>query len=70
MFFSVIDNLDPVLRAFAGEVEKQSGFKVHMMIGGPEPRRNGRTITYALVFWFLIIASMLFSVVVTKLYSA
>ena len=42
-------------------LEETTGLRVHILVGGPEPRRNGSLLTFTLVFILVIRILLLFS---------
>ena len=62
MWCSAIDNIDVVLSEIAEGVEEVTGLKVHILLGGPEPRRDGRLVTFSSVFFFVILIVFLHSI--------
>lgn len=51
-----IDNVEAVLSTIVKDIEDVTGLKAHFMVGGPEPKRNGKMVFFTFVCFVVVIA--------------
>jgi len=44
--FSGIDRIPVTLEAFSKAIERESGWAVTILVGGPDPKREGKIATF------------------------